>query len=139
MLAEAKWRRRLALAALAEERLREGFLGRAATMYGWGIAVSYAVLVLIAPASSLVLLRRALVTALGVVGTLVVAALLRDVLGDPRFDAVRVLARHFGFDRDERRLARIAAALLRLGKAIGVPGAALALVALGARLFGAQP
>jgi hypothetical protein len=139
VVAEAKWRRRLALAALAEARLREGFLGRAASVYGWGVAVSYAALVLLAPASSFVLFRRAVATALGVVGTLVAAALLRDLLGDPQLDVVRALARESGFDGHERRLARALAALFRLSKAVGVPGSALLLVTLGTRLFGLEP
>jgi len=123
-------RRWLVLRALAEERLREGFLGRAARVYGWGIAVSYGALMLVAPGSAFTLFTRALGTALGVVGTLVASALLRDVLAAPRRDAVATLARENGFDRRELFLARGAAASVRFVKVIGVPAAVLGCVAL---------
>ena len=122
------------LRALAEERLGEGFLGRAARVYSWGIAVSYGALMLLAPGSALRLLERALVTGLGVVGTLMASTLLRDVLADPRRDALSSVARENGFARRELLLARGAAALVRFVKVVGVPGAVLACVALAMHL-----
>ncbi len=118
------------LRALAEERLREGFLGRAARVYGWGIAVSYGALMLVAPGSAFTLFTRAVVTGAGIVGTLVASALLRDVLAEPRRNAVASLARENGFGPRELLLARGAAASVRFVKVIGVPGAVLACLAL---------
>ena len=134
MFADPVSRRWLVLSALAEERLREGFLGRAARVYGWGIAVSDGALMLLSPGSALRLLERALVTGLGVVGTLVLSALWRDVLRDSGRDGVASLARENGFARRELLLARCAAASMRFVKVAGVPGAVLALVALSAHL-----
>jgi hypothetical protein len=120
----------LVLRALAEERLREGFLGRAARVYGWAIAVSYGALMLAAPGSAGVLLGRAVTTGLGVVGTLVACALARDVLADPLRDSVAALARENGFERRELALAQSVAALVRLAKVVGIPACVLAALAL---------
>jgi hypothetical protein len=130
VLTDAPLRRRFALVVLAEERLRQGFLGRAATLYGWGVAVSYAALMLLAPGSAPALLARAVLTACGIVGTLVAAAALRDTLAARRTDVVRQLARENGFDRGALHVARGAAAVVRFGKAAGLPCLLLALVAL---------
>jgi hypothetical protein len=123
-------RRWLVLRALAEEHLRHGFFGRAARVYGWGIAVSYGALMLVAPGSAFALFTRALVTALGIVGSLVASALFCDVLAAPRRDAVAGLARENGFDRRELLLARGAAAVVSFVKLAGAPGALLACLAL---------
>jgi hypothetical protein len=130
VLADATFRRRLALVVLAEERLRQGFLGRAASLYGWGVGVSYGALMLLAPGSVEALLTRALLTACGIVGTLVAAAALRDTLAERGTDVGGRLARENGFDRSDLALARGAAAVVRFGKAAGMPCALLAVVAL---------
>jgi ABC-type thiamine transport system ATPase subunit len=120
---------------LCERRLREGFVGRAATLYGIGIAVSYAVVALIAPMSALELTRRALVTAVVVVGALVGLAGLRDASAERSLDAVTALLREHGArarcrcacsPRRTRRGARPQAAqdrgrTVRSGRAIRAP------------------
>jgi hypothetical protein len=137
--ADATFRRRLALVALAEARLREGFLGRAASVYGWGIALSYSALVLIARGAARALVVRAFDTACLVVGALVALALLREGLRPHALDTVALLARENGFGRADVRLARGVGALLRFGKAVAVPCALLAVVALSVSLVGAEP
>ena len=139
MPADAAFRRRKALATLAEERLRDGFLGRAASIYGWGVAISYAALVLIAPESARTLLARALATACGVVGTLVAAALLRDLGAARERDTLFAVARENGFTPHDLRLVRGLAAARRFGKAVGLPFVVLVLVSLAARAGGAAP
>jgi hypothetical protein len=114
---------------LCERRLGDGFVGRAAGMYGWGIAVSYGVLALLAPSSAFALTRRALVTALGMVGALVLLAAWRNARGDRATDPVLALACEHGTSAGTLRLARTGALLLRLVKTIGAPIAALGLVA----------
>ncbi len=130
MLADATLRRRFALVVLAEERLRHGFLGRASMLYGWGVAVSYGALMLLAPGSARTLLTRAVLTACGIVGTLVAAAALRDGLAERGTDVARQLARENGFDGAELLVARAAAAVVRFGKTAGLPCALLVVVAL---------
>ncbi len=133
------WRRPLALVRLCERRLRDGFVGRAAGFYGWGIAVSYAALALVAPGSAATLTWRALVSALTVVGTLVAWASLRDLGRGRMKDGVTALAREHGIGRGALGLARAAAFFLRLLKTVGAPVGALALVALAASLGQGAP
>jgi len=122
---------------LCERRLREGFVGRAATLYGFGIAVSYALVALIAPVSALELTRRALVTAVVVVGALVGVAGLRDAGAERSLDAVTALVREHGVSARALRFARALALVLRLLKAAVAPCAAVGLFALLLRLLGA--
>jgi hypothetical protein len=128
------WRRPLALVLLCERRLRDGFAGRAAAFYGWGIAVSYAVLAFMAPGSAATLTWRALGSALAVVGTLVAWTALRDLGADRTKDGVTALAREQGIAPGALGLARAAAVLLRLLKTVGAPILLLSLVALAASL-----
>jgi hypothetical protein len=124
---------------LCERRLGDGFVGRAATLYGWGIAVSYGVLTVLAPSSGFVLTRRALVTALGMVGALVLLAAWRNARGDRRTDPVTALACEHGTSAGTLRLARAGALLVRLVKTIGAPILTLGLVAWLAALGEAAP
>jgi hypothetical protein len=124
---------------LCERRLRDGFVGRAAGFYGWGIAVSYGAIVLFAPGSAAALTERALLSALAVVGALVAWAGLRDVGATRTKDGVTALAHEHGFERRALRWARAAAVLLRLLKTVGAPMLALALVALAAGMSRGAP
>lgn len=136
MLAEGISRRPLALAALAERRLHEGYLGRAASFYGWGIAVSYALLIIVAPASAWALVARALVTGACIVGALAAAAAVRDALADPERDALAALARETGFGTTAVQAARAAGAVWRAVRALAAPSIALAALALAASVGG---
>jgi hypothetical protein len=133
------WRRPLALVLLCERRLRDGFVGRAAGFYGWGIAVSYAAVVLFAPGSAAALAERALSSALGVVGVLVAWASLRDAGAARTTDGVTALAHEHGFDQRALRRARAAAVLLRLLKTVAIPMTALALIALAVGFSQGEP
>jgi hypothetical protein len=124
---------------LCERRLRDGFLGRAAGMYGWGIALSYASLALLAPASAGALTSRALVSALLLVGALVAWAALRDLGAERTHDGVTALAREHGIGHGVLGLARGAAVLLRLLKTVGAPILALVLVTGSAGLWRGAP
>jgi hypothetical protein len=71
--------RRLALlVALAERRLNDRFLSRAARFYGWGIALSYAVAMWMELGDPSALLRRGLGTLAWVSGGMVVLSGLRN-------------------------------------------------------------
>jgi hypothetical protein len=124
---------------LCERRLRDGFLGRAAGMYGWGIALSYASLALLAPGSAGALTSRALASALLLVGALVAWAALRDLGAGRARDGVTALAREHGIGHGALRLARGAAVLLRLLKTVGAPILALMLVTGSAGLWRGAP
>jgi hypothetical protein len=139
VFADGTLRRRLALVALAERRLRENYLGRAASFYGWGIAVSYALLIALAPDSAWLLLERALVTACASVGALAAGAALRDAWSLRDDDALGSLAGAAGFGGASVHAARAAGAVWRALKAGGVPALLLAVFALGASLAGARP
>jgi hypothetical protein len=130
----SNWRRSLALVRLCEGRLRDGYLGRIAAFYGWGVALSYAVLVMLAPASSGALLRDALMTLAGVVGTLVALATMRDFATPAAADGVGALAREMGTSGAELRAARLGAALMRWLTSAGRPALALATLVLITRL-----
>jgi hypothetical protein len=139
VFADGTLRRRLALIALAERRLHENYLGRAASFYGWGVAVSYALLIAVAPASAWPLFERALVTAGGIVGALAGGAALRDAWGRRNDDALGALARGAGFGGSAVQGLRAAGAVWRALKAIGAPAALLAVFGLGASLLGGRP
>jgi hypothetical protein len=136
VLREGTLGRSFALAALAERCLHAGRLGRAAAFYAWGIGVSYAFLIVVAPASAWALVGHALFTACAAVGTLVAVAALRDAFANPARDAVSVLAREAGFEPGTVVAARLAGALWRAVKALVAPGVALVVLALGASLAG---
>jgi len=108
-------------------------------MYGWGIALSYASLALLAPASAGALTSRALVSALLLVGALVAWAALRDLGAERTHDGVTALAREHGIGHGVLGLARGAAVLLRLLKTVGAPILALVLVTGSAGLWRGAP
>jgi hypothetical protein len=135
----ASFRRPFALVRLCERRLSDGFVGRAAGLYGWGIAVSYAVVALLAPGSAAALTWRALLSALTVVGALVAWASLRDLGAGRTKDGVSALACEHGIGRETLLLARAGAFFLRLLKTVAAPVAALSLVALAASLGQGAP
>lgn len=139
MFADGTLRRRLALVALAERRLQQNYLGRAASFYGWGIAASYALLIAVAPASAWLLVERALVTGSGIVGTLSAGAALRDAWNRRDDDALGALAREAGFGGGAVHAVRAAGAAWRAVKAIGAPAVLLAVFGLGAALAGGRP
>lgn len=136
---DARWRRSLALAALCEGELARGYLGRSAALYGWGIPLSYGVLVVLAPESAGVLVRTALLGGATVVGVLVALASIRSLLTAPGASSLRVLSREHGFDDGELLVARAGGALFRMAKAFGAPALALGAVTLAATWFGGGP
>ncbi len=139
MFADGTLHRRLALVALAERRLRENYLGRAASFYGWGIAVSYALLIAVAPANAWPLVGHALVTGCWIVGALAAGAALRDAWARRNDDALGALAREAGFGGAAVQWLRAAGAIWRALKAIGPPAVLLAVFGLGASLAGGRP
>ena len=128
-------RRFLELVLSCERRLRDGYLGRAAALYGWGVALSYGLLMAFAPASSAALVSRALTTLAGVVGALVLLAGARELTTAPASDPLRALARETGTARAELWAARAGGVCWRLLLTAGRPALALATLAVALRLF----
>ena len=108
-------------------------------MYGWGIALSYASVALIAPDSAGALTSRALVSALVMVGALVGWAALRDLGAERSRDGVTALAREHGVGSGALGMARGAAVLLRLLKTVGAPVLTLVLLTASAGLWQGVP
>jgi len=115
---------------LCERRLRDGYLGRAATLYGWGVALSYGLLLPFAPTSTRALVSRALVTLAGIVGALVLLAGARELTTAPADDAVRALARETGTSKLELGVARTLGVFWRFLLTAGRPALALTALAL---------
>jgi len=139
VLVDDTLRRHVALAAFAERRLRENYLGRAATFYGWSIAVSYALLMLVAPASAWALVGQALLAGGVIVGALALGAALRDAANGREEDAFGALAREAGFGGAAAAGARVAGAGWRAVRALGVPVLALTALAVAVSLAEGTP
>lgn len=139
MLVDGILRRRLALVALAERRLRDNYFGRAASFYAWGIAVSDALLVAVAPRSAWLFVERALAAGVGIVGALAVGAALRDASNPRSEDALAALAREAGFGGASVHTTRAAAAAWRTVRALAAPAVLLAACAFAASLGGGKP
>jgi hypothetical protein len=118
-----------ALAALADRRLADSYLVRAAGLYGWGIAMSYAVGMLLDPSATLALLASAVVTLAWVPGAVIAFAAARDAGGATESSGIALLARQRGFDHRALAWARFVGTASRISRAVGVRAVLLALFA----------
>jgi hypothetical protein len=123
-----------ALIRLCEARLLELFGVRAARIYAFGVALSFAVLMLLAGSSD----RRqalhglffdALSTLSWVVGGMVGLSAARDLRARDADDGISSLVRQRGHGERELEQARFLAATLRVARLVAVPGVVIALVA----------
>ncbi|HEY3498968.1 MAG TPA: hypothetical protein VGK73_29960 [Polyangiaceae bacterium] len=115
------------LEALCASRLGDGFFVRAGRWYGWGIAVSYGLLIAFDPGDPGALLLRGLGTLAWIVGGIYGLAAARDT-GDGETDGVLALARARGFTRRELERARAGTSVRRTLHALAGPALLLALV-----------
>lgn len=123
-----------ALVRLCEARLLELFGVRAARVYAYGVALSFAVLMLLAgPSDRLQALQNLLFDALAtlswVVGGLVGLSAARDLEARDDDDGISALVRQRGHGARELEQARFIATTVRVARLIVVPGVLLALVA----------
>ncbi len=118
----------IALVGVCDRRLGHTFLAKGARLYGFGIAASYAILLLFDPADPLPILRRALGTLAWIVGGLVSLAAAKDAGADTT-SGLALLARQRGVTRHELEAARWVGSALRIARLTGVPALALAAIA----------
>jgi len=118
-----------ALAEFADRRLGDTFLVRTAGVYGWGIVVTYAVLIALDPASAPALLDRAFVTLAWVPGTVIAFAAARDAGGAEESSGDAFLAGQRGLDHRELAIARFFGVARRIGRTVGVRAVLVSLYA----------
>ena len=121
--------RRLAeLVALCERRLKDRFLSRSGRLYGWGIAVSYTLMMWLGFGDSSAMLRRALGTLAWLAGGMVVLSALQNPSA-PAERGLLALVRKRGASESELANAQQLALGLRLLRVIGWPALVLAVAA----------
>lgn len=122
-------RRILALSTYCDRRLGDAFLVRAASTYGTGIAVSYAIGIALDPAAAAPLLDRALTTLAWVPGAVIALVGARDADGAEVAGGPAHLARSRGFGAAELTRARLLGTALRITRVVGLRAFLLALFA----------
>jgi hypothetical protein len=115
------------LVALAERRLADAFGGRIARLYGFGIAVSYTVALLVLKTRSEAILSQALVALAWIPAGLVALGAARDQRRLDDEQGFVALVRQRGFDARELELARVLAAFRRIARVTGFPALVLLL------------
>jgi hypothetical protein len=120
------------LVALCERRLADAFGGRIARLYGWGVAATYAIALVLLRARSEAILSQSLVALAWIPAGLVALGAARDQARLDDESGFVLLVRQRGFDARDLELSRFLAAALRIARITGWP--ALALVAVRASL-----
>jgi hypothetical protein len=115
------------LVAASERRLREAFGGRVARVYGWGIALSYVIALLVVKSRFDAILEQALVALAWIPAGLVALGAARDQARLDDEQGFVSLVRQRGFDARELELARFLAAASRIAKVTGYPALVLVL------------
>jgi hypothetical protein len=116
------------LVAFSERRLSDAFGGRIARLYGWGIAVSYAVALVIVKARAEAIVSQALVALAWIPAGLVALGAARDQARLDEESGAAALVQQRGFDTRDLELARFLAAARKIARVTGWPALTLALV-----------
>jgi hypothetical protein len=115
------------LVALSERRLGDAFGGRIARLYGWGIATSYVIALIVMKSRSEAIVSQALVALAWIPAGLVALAAARDQTRLDDENGFVALAEQRGFDARSLELARFLAAAKRIARVTGYPALALVL------------
>lgn len=122
--------RQVALSALCERRLADGFFARAAKWYGWGIAFSYGLALAFEAADARPVVARALGTLAWIAGGILGLSAARMPAFEHGADGITSLARQHGLGARALERARFAGTARRIARVTTFPG--LALVGLSA-------
>jgi hypothetical protein len=116
------------LVALAERRLGDSFGGRAARLYGWGIALSYGFALALLQVRPEAIVSQALVALAWIPAGLVALGAARERARNDEDAGFVALVRQRGFDLGELELARLIATAARIARVTGYPALVLVLV-----------
>jgi hypothetical protein len=116
------------LVALSERRLGDAFGGRIARLYGWGIAVSYSIALVVMKSRAEAIVSQSLVALAWIPAGLVALGAARDQTHLDDENGFVALAEQRGFDAQSLELARLIAAARRIARVTGWPALALVLV-----------